>query len=113
MLSSTCGCAICASSRKCRSRRKTGSCVPSASRSRSSSALKRNSGKRSPKKSIDFFGDLFPLFLFRADELLERLALGTQLPVFRLDLDFLELAQIAQPHVEDGVGLHVRELEGL
>ena len=29
------------------------------------------------------------------------------------DLHLLELAQVAQPHVEDGVGLHVGELEGL
>ncbi len=48
-----------------------------------------------------------------ADELLERLALGAQLLVLPLDLDFFEFAQVAQPHVEDGVGLHVGELEGL
>src|SRR5262249_58995901 len=62
---------------------------------------------------LDLLGDLFTLFLFGADELLERLALGAQLFVLPLDLDFLELAQVAQPHVEDGVGLHVGELEGL
>ena len=33
--------------------------------------------------------------------------------VLGADLHFLELAQVAQPHVEDGVGLHVGELEGL
>ena len=33
--------------------------------------------------------------------------------VLLADLDLLEPAQIAQPHVEDGVGLHVGELERL
>src|SRR5262249_30204289 len=62
---------------------------------------------------LDLAGDLLPLLLFRTDELVERLALGAQLLVLPLDLDFLELAQIAQPHVEDGVRLHIGEPERL
>ena len=45
--------------------------------------------------------------------ILELLALSPQRLVLLPDLHFLELAQIAQPHIEDGVGLHIRELEGL
>ncbi len=62
---------------------------------------------------LDLVSDLLPLLLFGADEILERLALGAQLLVLLLDLHFLELAQVAQPHIEDGVGLHFGELERL
>ena len=51
--------------------------------------------------------------LLGLQQVLERLLLGAQLLVLLADLHLLELAQVAQPHVEDGVGLHVGELEGL
>ena len=54
-----------------------------------------------------------PLLLLGAQQLLDRLLLGAQRLVLLADLHFLEPAQIAQPHVEDGVGLHVGELERL
>ena len=57
-------------------------------------------------------GDLLPLLVLGADERVECFALGAQLLVLLADLHLLELAQVAQPHVEDGVGLHVGELEG-
>ena len=41
------------------------------------------------------------------------LALRAQLLVLALDLELLELAQTAQTHVEDRLGLHVGQLEGL
>ena len=61
----------------------------------------------------DLLGNPLPLLLFRADQVLERLALGAQILVLLPDLHLLELAQIAQPHVEDGVRLHIGQLEGL
>ena len=62
---------------------------------------------------LDLAGDRLPLLLLGAEQRLELLALVAQLLVLLADLHLLELAQIAQPHVEDGVGLHVGELEGL
>ena len=62
---------------------------------------------------LDLLGHFFPLRLFRADQLIQRHTLGAQLFVLPLDLHFLKPAQIAQPHVEDGVRLHVGKLEAL
>ena len=44
---------------------------------------------------------------------LDALQLVAEVLVLGADLHLLELAQIAQAHVEDGVGLDLRELEGL
>ena len=49
----------------------------------------------------------------RTDQRLDRFQLLAQRLVLGADFHLLELAQIAQAHVEDGVGLHVGELEGL
>ena len=63
---------------------------------------------------LDLAGDRLPLLLLGAEQLLDcglrsaRSSLSS-----RPDLHLLELAQVAQPHVEDGVGLHVGELERL
>ena len=62
---------------------------------------------------FDLIGDRAPLLLLGADQLLDRGLLGGQFLVLGPDLHFLELAQVAQAHVEDGVGLNVGELEGL
>ena len=62
---------------------------------------------------LDLRGDRLPLLLLGLEQLFERLLLGAKLLVLLADLHFLELAQIAQAHVEDGVGLHVGELERL
>ena len=62
---------------------------------------------------LDLAGDRLPLLLLGADQLLDVGLLLAQLLVLALDLHLLELAQVAQPHVEDGVGLHVGELERL
>jgi len=62
---------------------------------------------------LDLFADLLPLLLLGANQLLQ---IGLFLPqrlVLALDLDLLEPAQIAQAHVEDGVGLELGELERL
>src|SRR5262249_26217138 len=66
-------------------------------RERGAALAQRRLGRKLRAYRLDLLGDLFPLFLFGADELLERLALGAQLLVLPFDLDFLELAQIAQP----------------
>ena len=70
-------------------------------------------GPNFARTSLTSSGDPFPLLRLGTDEILELLALGAQRLVLLPDLHFLELAQIAQPHVEDGVGLHVGELERL
>ena len=62
---------------------------------------------------LDLVGDRLPLLLLGADQLLDAGLLLAQLLVLGPDLHLFELAQVAQPHVEDGVGLHVGELEGL
>ena len=62
---------------------------------------------------LDLIGDRLPLLLLGADQLLDRGLLLAQRLVLGLDLHLFELAQVAQAHVEDGVGLHVGQLEGL
>src|SRR5207253_5339853 len=57
--------------------------------------------------------DRLPLLLLGLDQLFERFLLGAKLLVLLADLHLLELAQVAQPHVEDRVGLHVGQLERL
>ena len=61
----------------------------------------------------NFFGYLLPLRLFRAQQLFDCFLLRAQVFVFLADLHLLKPAQIAQPHIEDGVGLDVGELERL
>ena len=73
----------------------------------------RRLGSKLRADLLDLVGDLFPLLRLGADEFLELLALGAQCFVFLPDLHFLELAQVAQPHIEDGIRLHVGELERL
>src|SRR5262249_48778440 len=58
-------------------------------------------------------GNRFPLRLFGAQQILERFLLRAEVFVLLSDFHLLELAQIAEPHVENGLGLNVRELEGL
>jgi hypothetical protein len=55
--------------------------------------------------------DGLPLLVGRAEQPLNCLKLLAQRLVLAADFHLLQLAQIAQAHVEDGVGLHVRELE--
>ena len=63
---------------------------------------------------LDLAGDRLPLLLLGAEQLLRASLRSARSSLSSaLDLHLLELAQIAQPHVEDGVGLHVGELEGL
>ena len=62
---------------------------------------------------LDLAGDGLPLLRRRTDQALELGAFLAQRLVLGADFHFLELAQIAQPHVEDGVGLHLGELERL
>src|SRR5262249_16250483 len=62
---------------------------------------------------LDLAADRLPLLGRRADQRLEFGALLTQRLVLGADLHFLELAQIAQTHVENGVSLHFTELERL
>jgi hypothetical protein len=61
---------------------------------------------------LDLAGDGFPLLLVGAKKLFDTRLLLAQRLVLVLDLHFLELAQIAQSHIEDGVGLDLGELEG-
>ena len=61
----------------------------------------------------DLVGDGLPLLLFRAQQLLDRFLLRAQLFVLLADFHLFQPAQVAQPHVEDGVGLHIGKLEGL
>src|SRR5437763_249097 len=62
---------------------------------------------------LDFSSDALPLQLLRSEQLFDLGLLLAERLVLALDLDLFELAQIAQPHVENGFGLHVRELETL
>src|SRR6187401_733725 len=62
---------------------------------------------------LDLRGDRLPLLLLGLHQLFERLLLDAELLVFLADLHLLELAQIAQPHVEDRFRLHVGEIERL
>src|SRR5476651_468947 len=59
----------------------------------------------------DLVADLRPLLGLGAEQALDALQFGTKILVLGADLEFLELAQIAQAHVEDGVGLDFRQLE--
>ena len=61
----------------------------------------------------DLLADLGPLLGLGAEQRLDALQLAAKILVLGADLEFLELAQRAQPHVEDGVGLDLRELERL
>src|SRR3954452_17113355 len=54
-----------------------------------------------------------PLFGFGAEQFLDALQFAAKILVLRADFHFLELAQRAQAHVEDGVGLDLRQLERL
>ena len=62
---------------------------------------------------LDLARNRFPLLGRRSDQCLELRALFAQRLFLGADFHLFELAQIAQPHVEDGVGLHIGELEGL
>ena len=67
-----------------------------------------------PKEVADFpdlLADLGPLFGLGAEQSLDALQLGAKILVLGADLEFLELAQAAQPHVEDRLGLNLRQLE--
>ena len=57
--------------------------------------------------------DLRPLLGFGTENTLDAFQFGPKVLVLGADLEFLELAQGAQPHVEDGVGLDFRQLERL
>src|SRR3979409_2197720 len=59
----------------------------------------------------DLLTDLGPLLALGAEQRLDALQLAAQVLVLGADLEFLELAQRPQPHIEDGVGLDLRELE--
>ena len=61
----------------------------------------------------DLLGDGLPLRFLRAQQILDRFFLRAQILVLLADLDLFQAAQIAQPHVEDGVRLDVGKLEGL
>ena len=61
---------------------------------------------------FDLGCNCFPLLRGRPNQRLELGTLFTQCLVFRADFHFLKLAQIAQPHVEDGIGLNIAQLEG-
>ncbi len=64
-------------------------------------------------EGLDLVGDRLPLLVFRGEQRFQLLAFLGQALMLALDLDLLELAQRAQPHVEDGLGLHLGELESL
>src|ERR1700716_77383 len=53
----------------------------------------------------DLLADLGPLLAFRAEEGLDALQLAAEILVLSADFHFLKLAQGAQAHVEDGIGL--------
>ena len=59
----------------------------------------------------DFPGDGLPLGVFRRQQRLDLALFGRQRVELLADLDFLELAQGAQAHVEDRLGLHIGQLE--
>jgi len=61
----------------------------------------------------DLIADLGPLLGLGAEDALDALQLAAEVLVLGADLEFLELAQTAQPHIEDGVGLDLRQLERL
>ncbi len=61
----------------------------------------------------DFVRDRLPLLVFGFEQALQLLQLVAKILVLAPDLHLFQLAQVAQPHVEDGVGLHFGELEGL
>ena len=60
---------------------------------------------------LDLGGDALPLPLLATSAALQVLLLRLQVVVLLADLHLLELAQRAQAHVEDRLGLHVGELE--
>ena len=60
---------------------------------------------------LDLVGDAAPLQVVRFEQRLQLAPLLAQAVVLGLDLDFLELAQRPEAHVEDGFRLHVAELE--
>ena len=62
---------------------------------------------------LDLARDGLPLLRGRSDERLGLAALLAQRLFLGADFHLLQPAQIAQPHVEDGVGLHVGKLERL
>ena len=55
--------------------------------------------------------DRLPLLVFVPEQRAQILALGGELLVLALDLEFLKPAQGAQAHVEDRLGLQIGELE--
>ena len=61
----------------------------------------------------DLLADLGPLLGFRAEQRLDALQFAAKVLVLGADLHLLELAQGAQAHVEDGIGLDLGELERL
>ena len=69
-----------------------------------------------PKKVADFsdlLADLGPLFGLGTEQRLDALQFVAEVLVLGADFEFFELAQGAQPHVEDSIGLDFRELERL
>ena len=61
----------------------------------------------------DLIADLAPLLALGGEDRVDAFQLRAQLLVLGADLEFLQLAQTAQPHVEDRFGLHIGELERL
>ena len=59
----------------------------------------------------DLPGDLAPLLAVRPEQRFQMRLLFSEGPMLGPELDLLKLAQRTQAHVEDGFGLHVREVE--